>query len=195
MTFYSIVFGFLFVGASRSVIAGLFPWDAIFFLRSAILTVLIINDVIFTSHLIEQEGVQYSIGMKLIDLVSFLVLSMALVIIDPSTSNIYGVKVPTLLDAKWRSAAFWTALLVYWLLGQIWNATGRTYQPAGSRATAIVPALLAVPLLGMTIAVLTPASVHEEVGATVTLIAFLIYLLAFKPRLRWAESSSRRRRP
>jgi hypothetical protein len=95
MTFYNIIFGILFLNACQAVLASIGasaagPWylaaDPWFL---AFVALLIFNDAVNTSEVIEERKVEYKIQMKLFDLVSFLLLSMAIISISRST-QVFG---------------------------------------------------------------------------------------------------------
>lgn len=119
MTFYNVISGILFLAACQTLLAALGTppmWLA------AVLMVTILNESILTSELIERKSdpVQYTIYLKLLDFLTFIVLSWALLVLN-SASNIFNVDVhATLLGAN-NARAFWCLLLVYWLLTLLWN--------------------------------------------------------------------------
>ena len=96
MTFYNIIFGLLFMGSYSEVVRSLAAGkDFIpeYFLQASVLSVLIFSDTIFTSMVIESTRRRYSITMKLLDLTSFILLSFAIVVLNPTNQNMFQVPV------------------------------------------------------------------------------------------------------
>jgi hypothetical protein len=84
--------------------------------------VTILNESVLTSELIERtvDPVAYRLPMKLIDFLTFAVLSWALLVISPS-ANAFNVDVRKSLWGAGSPAWFWGLLIVYWLLTLGWN--------------------------------------------------------------------------
>jgi hypothetical protein len=133
MTFYNIIFGILFLGAIREVVvAFLLPegerarviWEA------ATLALIIFSDTVYTSHLVEEQKLPYRIWMKLIDLVNFLVLGFAFLLLEPSDKNILQLPVQDILKVLFGPPGqpprwvFWATIFVYWLLLTAWVRIG-----------------------------------------------------------------------
>jgi hypothetical protein len=126
MTFYNIIFGILFLGACREFFqAGLNrKWKD--FCIASTLALLVFNDTLFTSHEIESLNLKYTIGMKLVDLFAFLILTMAIALFN-TTSNILGIKINGKIFTHWREPIIWGLICFYWLLALIWNKLGNIY--------------------------------------------------------------------
>lgn len=89
MIFYNIIFGILFLGACRTVLTSwLTSGDTLLLL---LVTALIFNDVVNTSEAIERREFDYTIYMKLFDLVSFFALATALILLS-GDKNFLGVE-------------------------------------------------------------------------------------------------------
>jgi RimJ/RimL family protein N-acetyltransferase len=199
MTFYNIIFGILFLGAFRVVIRSLAsgPPDWKLFPLAAILSILIFSDTIYTSLVIEGHRTRYSIWMKLLDLTSFIILSFAIVVLDPTDKNIVSVDVQILLAnvTGWmrcsREALFWLLLAAYTVSMITWHHWAATYaeldRPWGRRLWLAQPFLL---ILFLLMAVLTwpiPWLPVAPVGPGRWLLfaLTLVYLVGYKPLLTW----------
>lgn len=135
MTFYNIIFGILFFGAFSEVIRSLAAGpDWKLFYQTATLSVLIFSDTIYTAVVIEGKRQSYSIVMKLLDLTSFILLSLAVVVIDPNEKNMFHVdasRLRTLVCGNLGcepEAIFWALLTLYVLILIGWNASLRIYR-------------------------------------------------------------------
>lgn len=119
MTFYNVISGILFLGACEAFLSALGkPYLAM----AGTLVVVIFNEAVLTSELIERRvnPVDYTLKLKLLDLMTFITFTWALLILEP-VHNTFGVDVSqTLLGAR-RPVAFWVLLTVYWLLTVTWN--------------------------------------------------------------------------
>jgi hypothetical protein len=132
MTFYNIIFGLLFIGAFREVIYafGRPGWetpDWRLFCRASILSILVFSDTIYTAVVIEDKKRMYSVPMKLLDLCSFIVLSLAVVLLNPALNDMFEVDVSKVLDSLvastgWTAEAmFWAILAIYMVILIRWN--------------------------------------------------------------------------
>jgi RimJ/RimL family protein N-acetyltransferase len=128
MTFYNIIFGLLFIGAFREVIFALAQGpDWQLFCLTATLSVLVFSDTIYTAGVIEDKQSRYTNGMKLLDLWSFILLSFAVVILNPYTNDMFEVNVTAVLGevvsrTGWcPEALFWGLLTLYMFNLVIWN--------------------------------------------------------------------------
>ncbi|HVF60082.1 MAG TPA: GNAT family protein [Thermoanaerobaculia bacterium] len=128
MTFYNIVFGLLFIGAFREVIFALAKGpDWKLFCLAATLSVLVFSDTIYTALVIEGKKHPYTHKMKLLDLSSFILLSFAVVILNPTTNDMFEVDVTAVLAAVVRKtgwspeALFWGLLALYMVNLVFWN--------------------------------------------------------------------------
>lgn len=134
MTFYNIIFGILFLGAVREILASLsLPSEqrTLAFWHAVILTLIIFSDVVYTSHVIEELKKPYKIWMKLLDLLNFIVLTLALISLDPSQNNVLQVSIEPILKSTiglpTPSWVFWLLLTVYWLLLGAWVREGEIH--------------------------------------------------------------------
>src|SRR5262249_15929193 len=124
MGFYSILFAILFLGALREVIRafGASDWPVLW--AAATLTVIIFNDVLYTSHFFEEKKTPYSILMKVNDIVSFLLLSVALLALQPGKENVFEADAGRWFTDLPRTRVFWGALTAYWVTVITWNLFG-----------------------------------------------------------------------
>lgn len=121
MTFYNIIYGILFFASVREVFKAGISTNG-FFWESAILAVIIFSDVIYTSHMIEEQKKPYNVWMKFIDLANFIIISCALLAINPEEHNLIDQQmILPWLDESARHIAFWIFLLLYWLLLLLWE--------------------------------------------------------------------------
>jgi hypothetical protein len=126
MTFYSIIFGALFLALLREVFVALAHNTGLFW-EAAILALLVFSDVIYTSHFIEERKRSYTVGMKLLDLFSFLILVCALLVLDPYDGNLVGMSLNSLFGRlfgliPWLTPRllFWFLLTIYWCSLTLW---------------------------------------------------------------------------
>lgn len=132
MTFYNIIFGILFLGAVREIFVSLaLPpgqrWLA--GCHAVILTLLIFSDVVYTSHAIEELRKGYGVGMKLLDLLNFIILTLALLTLNPTQNNMLQLSVESVYrDNTWipaPHALFWFLITLYWIGLTLWVKEGK----------------------------------------------------------------------
>ena len=148
MTFYSIIFGILFVAACRQLL--LFPPAEPSFWMAATIATLIFNDVLYTSHTLETRGVKkYVLAMKFIDLGNFLLLGVALVVLNPG-QNLIDADVSGWLTER-PVSFFWGLLFAYWMLSIVWNILGGLYRKSPRRrwGSGVVAVILLVTWLAV----------------------------------------------
>ena len=117
MTFYNIIFGILFIAACRELV--LLAWEPAW-LTGACVVALIFNDVINTSHRVEEEKSKYTVEMKALDLMSFFVLWGALTALDPASENL-ELKLTFATEQRLLAITPWPFMLLYWILLWRWN--------------------------------------------------------------------------
>jgi len=195
MTFYNIIFGLLFIGAFREVIfalGGQPGWgtpDWRLFCRAAILSILVFSDTIYTAVVIEDKKRTYSVEMKLLDLFSFILLSFAVVLLNPVSNDMFEVNVTGTLQqvvhwTRWSvEAMFWAILAAYMLNIIGWNRLmGIDRIMARHRWVKRVQPALAIAFTAMTVlALLAPTSPLLVAGRWILLGVAAVYLLVFKP--------------
>lgn len=133
MTFYNIIFGLLFIGAFREVIFALANLDWPLFFLATTLSVLVFSDTIYTTDIIDVDGKNnlYSVDLKLLDLLSFILLSFAVVVLNPVSNDMFEVDVTPVLDTiagksglnkeTLLETLFWGLLTLYMLILVRWN--------------------------------------------------------------------------
>lgn len=135
MTFYNIIFGILFLGAVREIFASFALPEQIrslAFWKAAALTIIVFSDVVYTSHILEDLKKKYNVWMKLLDLVNFIILTLALLSLNPTASNMFQLSVePMFIKYNIGNPApdwfFWTLLSIYWLLIIMWIRQGEVH--------------------------------------------------------------------
>lgn len=126
MTFYCIIFGFLFIGACREFFQAAFSKKWRVFCIASTLALLVFNDILFTSHEVEVLCIQYTIWMKLVDLIAFLILTMAFIVLNKK-SNFLEITIQSKVFTRRRETIIWSLLGSYWLLALLWNKIGKVY--------------------------------------------------------------------
>lgn len=125
MTFYNIIFGILFLESCRQLLnlsGSASGWTA------ATIAVIVFNDTVHSSQLLEgSAGRAYKLSMKYLDLAAFLLLSLALIALNPDGKP-FSVELKPAL-AGWHSHSWivWALLAGYWAIAWTWNwASGLT---------------------------------------------------------------------
>jgi hypothetical protein len=137
MTFYNVISALLFLGAVQQVLLGLQAWDLPHLLMGATLSVLVFNDAVYTSHVVEcEKTVSYKLPLMLDDLLNFCLLAMAIVALNPVT-NLFEVDLSMLFGftpnapAPVRAEAwYWCLLGLYWISIMFWTWKAGKYAPA-----------------------------------------------------------------
>lgn len=120
MTFYNIIFGLLFLGACQAVLVSLGSGTDTLLL--ILVALLIFNDAINTSEVVEERKFAYTLPMKLFDLASFLLLATTLIILSENGKNFLDVPVYSALPSLLKHAsAPPLLLLVYCAMVAGWN--------------------------------------------------------------------------
>jgi RimJ/RimL family protein N-acetyltransferase len=94
---------------------------------------MIFSDTIYTAVVIEGHGRPYTIVMKLLDLLSFIILSFAVVVLNPSATNMFQVNATEWIQHHCdrlhcsRETLFWLLLTLYVGVLIRWNYLMRTY--------------------------------------------------------------------
>jgi hypothetical protein len=180
MTFYNIIFGILFLGACRQLL--LLAADTSRLWMAATVAVLIFNDVVNTSHVLEGSNAKpYSIGMKLIDLTNFLILSLALIALSPA-ENPFGVAIPAKITELLTLRAFWLLLVVYWCLAVLWNQFAGLYRARNYPSWLKKASYFVVfPLLLMAVTAPSPPGELAKWGSFAAFLFSAVYLFICKP--------------
>lgn len=128
MTFYNVISGLLFVGGFQQLLLALAPFDGPRLSMAASLVLLIFNDAVYTSHVVEGEKtLDYKLPFMLKDLLNFTLLSMAIVILNPET-NAFDVKM-TAVKQHLTANKYWLVLMVSWLVVIKWTYDAGRYNP------------------------------------------------------------------
>ena len=198
MTFYSIIFGLLFVGAARELLRNLVivlqldrelvaafsgdPWADLF--RAATLAMFIFSDTVYTSHAVEDRGLEYTVGMKLMDTFNFVLLSVAVVLLNPTETNAFDVSAGQ--RPAWWATVFWLLLAVYFAMLSVWNWAAGIFRamPSTARGKYLPPALMTGSLLLLAaMSVRWPVGPLASVPAAMMLAATIAYLIWYQRRI------------
>jgi hypothetical protein len=137
MTFYNVISALLFLGAVQQVLLGLQAWDPPHLLMGATLSVLVFNDAVYTSHVVEcEKTVSYKLPLMLDDLLNFCLLALAIVALNPITnlfdvnlSMLFGVAAGEPVSAR-AEMLYWVLLGIYWMSIMFWTWKAGKYHPA-----------------------------------------------------------------
>lgn len=134
MTFYSIIFGYLFIEACKQFLCAFNTGGADHFAAAAI-AIMVFNDAVHTSDYFddpqpdERSGKPpvYTLALKLIDLASFFLLGFALISLDlyhgtlatpgPEGRGRWMHECPGFI----RLSVPWLLLSLYWVNASLWN--------------------------------------------------------------------------
>jgi hypothetical protein len=141
MTFYNIIFGILFFAASKEVLRCVYSQEWIELVMALTIGVFIINDTVFVSEMIEQRGHPYKIKLKLIDVLCFMLLYAAIVMLYPEA---FDVKVSSPWSVQSRDLIFWILLMLYWMCIIWWNYESGFVKLLGKRR--VFTGLLLIPI-------------------------------------------------
>ena len=190
MAFYGILFAILFLGAFRELIRAFGESNWPDFWMAATLTVVIFNDVLYTSHFIELKPADYTIVMKINDLIGFLLLSVALLALAPSKENIFGADAGDWFKALPPVRVFWGILSCYWLTVIAWNLSAGYYAGKHRISLGIHSAFL-LAFLAMLLASFQPRMLWINTHGSMIIFALLTFwACVFKPILfRQSESA------
>jgi hypothetical protein len=191
MTFYNIIFGLLFIGAIREVYASIVEGDLLKFLMALSIAVSVFNDVLYTSHYIEKDTAVYTVQMKLLDLLNFLVLGASLVILSPRQNGFYDSNIS--VNIKLPAGLFWGLLVVYWMLTLWWNRLAEKASKTRNHKRILIFRLIFLfPLLAC-FASLTPWPLLQIVVSIICAVALFAYMTICKLREEKREKREKRR--
>lgn len=119
MTFYNVISGILFLGACQAILRFLgtpAAWAA------ATLAMIVCNEAIMTSELVERQAspTDYGMDLKLLDLLTFVLLASALVVLSPG-DNTFGTNAGSNFPGANSPVVFLGLLAAYWLVTIAWN--------------------------------------------------------------------------
>ena len=179
MTFYNIIFGILFFGATREAFRSAFHPQYAGLSLALTLMFLIFSDTVYTSHVIENKGKDYTMPMKLLDLFSFLLLSCALFALNPTQTNFFEVAATErIVGCRWEPA-FWFFLCLYWIVLILWNAFGGIRFSSGL-LNMIQPIYLALFAFMWILSIWWPDGGVAYVFRIVLAVATFAYLIGYK---------------
>jgi RimJ/RimL family protein N-acetyltransferase len=177
MTFYNIIFGILLVAAVGEMLRSLNHPNWLHLWEATSLALLVVSDVIFTSHVIEERKKPYSVSMKFLDLFNFFILSAAIVALDPTDTGYFRVASADRYKFLDGTAVFWWLIVVYWAALVLWNVKCRIYKSVPRGTKWWWQPALGMPLLIMAIAATfaagNPFTWLWSVIVTISLAAYL----------------------
>lgn len=183
MTFYNIIFGILFLAVYREAAVALLEGrDVLWQLVS--ITLLLFNDTLFTAHAVESAHRAYKLGLKFIDLLNFMILTVALVSLAPE-GNLLSIPAPHWLEGKVARIVSWGCVLLYWILCLVWT---RLAGCLPKRLPAI-PYLVLVLFAGRF--ALAWSGLDQGALRLVDLlvaVAVALYVFAYKVAVRWVDA-------
>jgi hypothetical protein len=124
MTFYSILYSVLFISSfSNMLLIVISKREFLYAVISAIFCLVIINDIIYSSHQLDKDSEKYLLAMKFIDLLNFLVLSIGLILISPQNNIFVGnlSTAPSFLISEYRIMFIWLTIGIYFSISIIWD--------------------------------------------------------------------------
>jgi hypothetical protein len=127
MAFYSILFAILFLGAFGDLVHSFGVWDWPGVGMAATLTIVILNDVLYSSHFIEEEPRAYSIRMKVTDVITFMLLAVAVLVLQPTDHSVFQADPGPWFQSLPRAPVFWGMLILNWVMTIAWNLFGGFY--------------------------------------------------------------------
>jgi hypothetical protein len=179
MAFYSILFAILFLGAFREVIRafGASDWPTLW--MAATLSMAIFNDVLYTSHYVEEKKAPYSIAMKLNDIVSFFLLGAAILVLQPGKDNIFEASPGPWVKSLPRERVFWGLLTAYWLTVISWNLFGSFY--SGAHVPIVIHLVILLGFAAVLAASFLPYPTVQANAPWVAFAVFTLYAFILKP--------------
>ncbi len=183
MTFYNIIFGIAFIAAMRQFFMAFAARDATGICLAAVVALLVFNDTVYTSNLIEDHPVEktlYSLGMKLIDLTNFVLLLLALTFLTPKDS-FFGSGANISWMDKWPlHTLFWATLSAYWMLIIVWQRLAQNAGPGTDlRVTLPTKALPVAFFIAALMGLFHHATIDKWV-AVIIVVVVLLYLVFIK---------------
>jgi hypothetical protein len=87
------------------------------------------NDAVFTSWAVEQRRIDYKPSLMLLDLANFLIVSVALLSLNPSATNAFAISFEQFSESL-NERGFWFVLALYWSVGILWSKHSGIYSAA-----------------------------------------------------------------
>jgi len=178
MTFYSIIFGILFLGAVRELLVSIVEANVLKCLMALTLVLVVFNDTLYTSHYIEQERGIYTLEMKLLDLVNFLVLACSIFFLSPNDNIFYRLDTST---NYYNPGIFWGLLVIYWLFAGIWNYCAIKTSKKKAESVTWVNWAIGMLLLASTILAFLNLKNINIIISSACALAFIVYIGIYKP--------------
>ena len=124
MTFYNVISGILFMGAIQAFLHELGKPAMAY---AATLVAIMCNEAVSTSELLEgPAALTFTLWMKILDLLTFMVLAYALVVLSPDGNTFTSENVTPLVLGAGRPGVFLSLLGIYSLVALWWTrAAGR----------------------------------------------------------------------
>lgn len=194
MTFYSILFAVLFFECVRILARVVLEDTNVPLALPITIVVLIINNVLFTTAVVEEKRLgepNYDPASKLLDLLAFALVSIALLLLSP-TSNLFQVDASRLGSwaegSRWLGndsiVAAWIAILLYQTTNLVWNWTTLAYKRYPKWAIAASHSRVLLYLLLWGLAVIGNPGAAESVGPVIA-VAEAGYLFVIRPLFIW----------
>jgi hypothetical protein len=120
MTFYNVISGILFLGACQAFLRTLTGESVAPTGLAATLLAVMCNEAVLTSEMLEERKLPYKLQMKLWDLLTFAVLSSALIVLS-ADKNVFDINVSARVPTASGRTLFFGLLAVYWVLTATWN--------------------------------------------------------------------------
>ncbi len=190
MNFYSMLFAVVFLAGVQLLVRSVAMGDRITLAMAATLSLLVLNDTLYTSHALESRPRQYSLAAKFIDLLGFVLLSSAVVLASPRHNLFADVSEQLPPDWGGRGPAFWALITLYWAVSLSWNrlvehvTAQRLYRWSWGTYILVAPFCAMVLISGLA----SGRDATELGGLTVASIVFL-YVFVYKP-LAWNPSGA-----
>ena len=181
MTFYNIIFAVLFFGAVRELFMAAVDFRPLQLLMASTLALVVFNDTLYTSHSLHEDKATYTVGMKLLDLGSFLVLASAIFILSPGATYFVNRPSDWDVDPQTKSTLFWLVLTGYWFLALGWNRLAERAMPQIPKSKSwITQSMFVLPLLAFVVSLFRNDCANIVAGAIV-LVPLLLYVVVYKP--------------
>lgn len=121
MTFYSILFGTLFVSSfyTAPLVLSLGVDLPTKLFQSILVLLIVFNDVLNTAHTIEEVKLPYSLALKGLDAINFGLLAIAILAVQPN-NPILNLDMSRYFGSS-GFPLFWLVITLVLLLGGLWN--------------------------------------------------------------------------
>ena len=180
MTFYSILFGVLFIGTMKEFAQSVLTGDALKIILSVNLALIIFNDVLYTAHFISDRDGIYTVKMKILDLLNFFILGTAIVCISPNRNIFLAEADVAGLPSSVAPIYIWLLIAAYWGSALMWNFLAeRAMKKAGVRRFRMEWLVAMCSLVGLVGAV--PGFRPVQIATGILYALFLLfYVIVYK---------------